>query len=220
MNVTRKRLKSPRLNGTVLQGWLPQPLMDETGLQDVLVSGSNLMSVAVRHLEIDRCLLDTVAFCNASLPHLTVRDTKIETSDLANSSCTDSFFGRVQICNSRLVGWNVTGSSFRDVLLLSSNCELAYFRFTKMHCVDFVECNLREADFHRADLRSVVFLRCNLRGAQLGGCNLNGTDFRGSDIKDIKLNSEDLKGAIIDPIQASYVAGLLGVRIMPANEDN
>ncbi len=218
MSSLRKSVKSPQLSRE-LQGWLPQPLTDEARLQDLLIADCDLTKTTARHLEIERCVLKTVAFRDAVLPNITMRDTKLETSDFANASCTDSFFGRVHICNSRLVGWNVTGSSFRDVLMLSNNCELAYFRFSKMHCVQFIDCNLREADFHRADLRSVVFRRCNLDGAQLSGCKLQGTDFRGSNINNIRVNSQDLAGAIVDPLQASYIAGLLGVRIMTEEED-
>jgi uncharacterized protein YjbI with pentapeptide repeats len=84
--------------------------------------------------------------------------------------------------------------------------------------VRFEGCDLRHADFQRTDLSGVVFHKCDLRHAQLSGATLKGTDFRGCKIDDLCVGLQELPGAIVDPFQAAYIAGLLGV-IIKAEDD-
>jgi uncharacterized protein YjbI with pentapeptide repeats len=57
-----------------------------------------------------------------------------------------------------------------------------------------------------------------LRHAQLSGATLKGTDFRGSQIDEMRVGIQELPGAIVDPFQAAYIAGLLGVVIKHEHE--
>jgi uncharacterized protein YjbI with pentapeptide repeats len=60
----------------------------------------------------------------------------------------------------------------------------------------------------------VVFEHCDLREAQLSFAKLGGTDFRGSQLENLRVGMESLRGAIVDPAQAAYLAGLMGLKVM------
>jgi uncharacterized protein YjbI with pentapeptide repeats len=60
----------------------------------------------------------------------------------------------------------------------------------------------------------VQFEGCDLGEAQLSFARLAGADFRGCGIKDLRVGIEHLKGAIVDPAQAAYLAGLMGLKVM------
>ena len=77
----------------------------------------------------------------------------------------------------------------------------------------FEKCNLREASFEGADLSGVVFADCDLTLASFQGAKLNGTDFRTAQIDSIRIDGKALSGAIIAPLQAIQLIGLLGVQI-------
>jgi uncharacterized protein YjbI with pentapeptide repeats len=64
-----------------------------------------------------------------------------------------------------------------------------------------------------------VFHKCDLSHAQLSGATLKGADFRSSIIEEIKVGVQELPGAIVDYMQAAYIAGLLGVVIKEENEE-
>ncbi len=93
------------------------------------------------------------------------------------------------------------------------NLSLAQFRFATFKNARFENCNLRGADFLEADLRGVVFQNCDLQDAQMSFCKLENTDFRGSDILGLKVGVENLNGAIVEPFQAAYFAGLMGLQV-------
>lgn len=163
-------------------------------------------------------VFDTVEFDHANLREtellgLKVRDVRLEECDLANANWYRAFLSRVEISNCRLVGLKAIESKVRDVVFTACNCNLMQLRFASFGSVRFEDCNLKEADFQSADLSTVVFTRCDLRGSQMSGAKLAGTSFCGSNIDGLTVNQKDIAGAIVDPMQAAYLAELLGVKV-------
>ncbi|MCE7984068.1 MAG: pentapeptide repeat-containing protein [Caldilinea sp. CFX5] len=140
-------------------------------------------------------------------------DTRLEGCDLANAAWERLTAHRVEFLTSQLVGFTALEAHLQHVRFQGCNAQFAGFRFATCKSVRFEQCDLRHADFQRADLSGVVFHKCDLSHAQLSGATLKGTDFRGSKIDEMRVGMQELPGAIVDPFQAAYIAGLLGVII-------
>ncbi|MEZ4727820.1 MAG: pentapeptide repeat-containing protein [Caldilineaceae bacterium] len=142
-----------------------------------------------------------------------VTDTRFESCDLANAAWEQFLAHRVAFLDCQLVGWDAGEAHLQNVRFQACNGQFAGFRFATCKSVYFEQCDLRHANFQRADLSGVIFHKCDLRHAQLSGAKLQGTDFRGSQIEAMHVGLHELPGAIVDPFQAAYLAGLLGVVI-------
>ncbi|WP_188193324.1 pentapeptide repeat-containing protein [Nonomuraea sp. SYSU D8015] len=70
---------------------------------------------------------------------------------------------------------------------------------------------LREADLNGVRLEGATLRRSDLSGAWLRGADLTKCDLRGSDLSTLDPHEVTLKDAIIDPFQATVVAGALGL---------
>ena len=95
----------------------------------------------------------------------------------------------------------------------------ALLRFARCTAVRFEKCDLRNADFQGADLSGVLFVKCNLSDAQFSATTLKGTDLRGSTIENLRVGIKELPGAIVDPFQAAYIAGVLGLVVKLEGEE-
>jgi uncharacterized protein YjbI with pentapeptide repeats len=139
-------------------------------------------------------------------------------NDFSGQTLSDAVFDTVEfdhanLRETELLGLKAIESKVRDVVFTACNGNLMQLRFASFGSVRFEDCNLKEADFQSADLSTVVFTRCDLRGSQMSGAKLAGTSFCGSNIDGLTVNQKDIAGAIVDPMQAAYLAQLLGVKV-------
>ncbi len=146
-------------------------------------------------------------------------DVRFTRCDLANATWEQLIAHRVEFTDCQLIGWNAQEAHLQNVLFQGCNLQFVGLRFVACKMVRFEQCDLRNADFQRADLSGVVFHKCDLSNAQLSGTTLKGTDFRGSTIEKLRVGIQELAGAIVEPLQAAYIAGLLGVVIKHEHEE-
>lgn len=191
---------------------LPDGVLADHGVySDLVLAQADLAGQAAHSVT-----FDTVQFTHVRLgstvlqaPHL--RDVRFETCDLADAAWEKAQMSRVEVVESRLVGFKAGEARLQDVLFQDCNGTLALFWSATFTAVRFQTCVLSEASFYEADLSGVVFDRCDLRGADLRGAKLTGADFRGSEVEGLRVEGCDLRGVVIDPTQAVTFAGLLGL---------
>ena len=165
------------------------------------------------HTVFDQCRLSQVNFSSTDLDDFELNDVELQECDLANAAWRKVMIYRTEIQACRAVGWNANEAYIKDVVFRDTNLMLAQFRFAEFKSVRFENCNLKGADFQNADLRGVVFEGCDLSEAELSFANLKNADVRGCEIKKVRANGENLKGLIVEPFQAAYFAGLLGLQV-------
>jgi len=165
------------------------------------------------HTVFDQCRLSQVNFSSTDLDDFELNDAVLRECDLANAAWRKAMIYRTEIQACRAVGWNASEAYIKDTIFRDTNLMLAQFRFAEFKAVRFENCNLKGADFQNADLRGVVFEQCDLSEAELSFANLKNADVRGCEIKKVRANGENLKGLIVEPFQAAYFAGLLGLQV-------
>lgn len=217
---TPHRLQKPRLSTRLL----PDPLaagslQDFAEFTTVLLERADFSGQRVAHLTFTAVQCKQVRWGDSRLHGVRCTDVRFASCDLANATWEQFVAHRVELLDCQLLGWNALEAYLQNVRFQGCNGQFAGFRFATCKLVRFEECDLRNADFQRADLSGVVFHKCDLRGAQLSGTILKGTDFRGSQIDDLRVGIHELPGAIVDPFQAAYIAGLLGVVIKHEGEE-
>ncbi|HRW47025.1 MAG TPA: pentapeptide repeat-containing protein, partial [Caldilinea sp.] len=77
----------------------------------------------------------------------------------------------------------------------------------------FDRCDLSGADLQATDLTGARFARCKLDEVEFSQAVLSGADLRTSTIERMRVGITELHGAIVDPFQASYLAGIMGLVI-------
>ncbi len=174
--------------------------------------------------QVDALVLQQVQFQAANLdgsslyaPKLS--DVRLSECSLANTSCERLIAHRTEFIGCRLVGLAIADGYLQDVLFRECDLQLASLRFCTFKTVRFERCNLRGVNFQGADLSGVRFTRCDLSNAQLSQAKLQGTDFRTSLIEGLKVGAQEVVGAVVDPIQAAYMASLLGLVIKHQDEE-
>ncbi|MBX3011116.1 MAG: pentapeptide repeat-containing protein [Caldilineaceae bacterium] len=179
----------------------------------VLLERSDFTGQRAAHLTFTDLHGKQLRWCESRLHKPRCTDVRLESCDLANATWEQWAAQRMELLDCQLLGFNTLEAYLQQVRFQGCNGQFASFRFSILKMVRFEQCDLRQADFQRTDLSGVVFHKCDLRGAQLSGATLKGTDFRGSQIEELRVGLQELPGAIVDPFQASYIAGLLGVVI-------
>ena len=162
----------------------------------------------------DECRFERTSFRNAQLEELRLTDVSLEECDLANAIWLKTTLTRVEMVDCRLLGFRANEADVQHMVFRNCNISLAQFRFAKFKSVRFEKCNLQNADFYQSDLRGVIFDNCDLKEAQMSSAKLTNTDFRGSEINGLQVAQSDLKGLIVEPFQAAYLAGLMGLQVV------
>jgi uncharacterized protein YjbI with pentapeptide repeats len=165
-----------------------------------------------RDVSLERSICEKVSFAESRLHQMAVRDVRFLKCDMANAGWMGSFWDRVEIAGCRLIGFDVSQASMKNVLIRDCQADYSYFRFARFKkTVCFEGCSLKEANFQGADLRGVSFRNCDLSAVEMSQAKLLGADIRDSKIDGIKVSPEDLRGVVVDAIQAAYLSGLLGL---------
>ena len=188
-------------------------LHDFDEFADSLLDRPDFTNQQAAHITLTGVYCKHGRWSNSRLHGVRCQDTRFEGCDLANATWEQIIARRVEFVACQLLGWNALEAHLQNVRFQACNGQFASFRFARFKQVRFEQCDLRHADFQRADLSGVVFYKCDLSHAQLSGAILKGTDFRSSTIDDMRVGIQELPGAIVDHMQAAYIAGLLGLVI-------
>jgi uncharacterized protein YjbI with pentapeptide repeats len=193
----------------------PAALMAEDYAQEtqLLFTHDNLTDSKVTNLLLEQVICRQVIFLQARWTGLRVFDSRLERCDLSGAAWEKARFRRVEVLGCRLLGVDLLDSSFEDVLFRDCNGEGALFGSANFKAARFENCNLRETSFEGADLTGVVFHQCDLTHANFRGAKLTEADLRTATIDGLQAGITELKGAIIAPLQAIQVVGLLGITV-------
>lgn len=188
-------------------------LVDHGVYADLILSSVNLSGQTAQ-----RPTFESVVFHNGSLsasvlPGVHVRDTQLDTCDLAEADWEHADLARVELLSCRLLGFKATEARFQDAVFKDCDARYAVLFSTHFKAARFERCMLGEASFQEADLSGVIFHQCDLSQADLRGAKLAGADFRGSRVEGMRVGPADVRGAIIEPAQAIAFAGLLGLDV-------
>lgn len=143
---------------------------------------------------------------------------RLENCDLANAEWPRLIAQRIEFVGCRMDGFTIPEAFARDVRFDECSMRFARLRFGTLKSAHFERCDLSGADFQGTDLTGAVFARCKLDDAEFSQALLAAADLRTSTIERIRVGISELKGAIVDPFQASYLAGLMGLVIK--NQDD
>jgi uncharacterized protein YjbI with pentapeptide repeats len=214
-----KRIHAPRLLPQLLSAPEKEAKLQEfTDFSTLVLERFDFTSQEAAHITLTGVLCKQGRWAESRLQGVRGIDTRFDGCDFANATWERLTAHRVEFLTSQLVGFTTLEAHLHHVRFQGCNAQFAGFRFATCKSVRFEQCDLRHADFQRADLSGVVFHKCDLRYAQLSGATLKGTDFRGSQIDEMRVGIQELPGAIVDPFQAAYIAGLLGVVIKHEHE--
>jgi uncharacterized protein YjbI with pentapeptide repeats len=158
-------------------------LVDETGGEPVPAG-----RVRVRESELRGVIVEA-----ETAPGLELIDVVLNDCGLSNVDGREGFVRRVEVRNSQLVGFGVTGGEVRDLLVVDSSLELASFAGAALQDVVFERVNLVEATFLEARLDGVEFIDCRLAGADFRRAKVNGCAIRGSSLDGV-LGVDSLSG--------------------------
>ncbi|MEZ4615632.1 MAG: pentapeptide repeat-containing protein [Caldilineaceae bacterium] len=215
-----KSPQPPRLP-KVRSTWPERPiaLQDLDEFSALTLTASDLCGQQATHLTWRGVLWSQVRSAGSQFEGVRLTDVALKGCDLANAQWERLTAQRLAFEECQLIGFDAPDARWQDVTFTRCRGQYAKFRFSKFKQVCFEQCDLRNADFQGSDLSGVIFNKCDLTDAQLSGTTLSGTDFRGSTIERMKVGIAELPGAIVEPVQAAYVAGLLGVVVKWAGEE-
>lgn len=189
-------------------------IQSESNLNGQTLVGLDFTAQRATDVMFSRCSLTNSVFARTQLHKLDLSQSTVSECDLANAVWEAARLEKVELKHCRMTGLNLTQALLKDSVFQGCEASLSTFRTATFRKVRFVDCNLQDADFQRADLRQAVFENCNLRRAQFSFAKLDGTDFRGCAIEEIQVGVEHLRGAVVDPTQAAYLASLMGIKVV------
>ena len=158
--------------------------------------------------------LITIEPCRAA--DFRLHDAVLHACDLSNVDAGEGSVRRVQVTNSKLVGFSLTGGTVHDLSVVDSSLALASLAFVEFRDVVFQGVDLREASFTQATFEGVEFAGCELAGADFRDARVKGCTIRGSSLDGV-IGIESLAGVVMpwsDVIaSAGALADALGIRI-------
>jgi len=196
-----------------LQNVHPEEISDQAELEAVRINDVDLTDCAAAHMQIRGAEITNGRAIGAEFERLQLRDVRIADADWSNMNMFGSGWTRVSITGTKLVGARLNESSLRDVSFEDCIGDLLQAQMATFERVGFVRCRLRGAIFNQSDLSNVVFDGCDLREADFSHAVLTGADVRRSDLEGIQLGPDQLRGLIVTPDQALYLAGAIGLVI-------
>jgi uncharacterized protein YjbI with pentapeptide repeats len=203
-------LEPPRLSdGTQFVPLSEQALSAESRYSSLLLAGLDLADGNAPHLIVTQAILDAVSGVRADWEKIQLDDARASDCDFSAANWSGAALRRVEIGDCRMVGLNLCESVLEDVLFRDCSLRLAQLYHATLRGVRFERCDLREAYLGEADLRGVVFRDCNLSKADLTDARLREADLRGSIIDGARFaGAENVRGAVVDLVQAAYLASL------------
>jgi uncharacterized protein YjbI with pentapeptide repeats len=207
---TKHDIQSPRLPRNLKTETIAT-LADHAEYFAASISGCELVKQAAAAVTFEQVLLRRITFVQSRLPELRLLDVQLDACDLSGVDGERARLLRVAFTDCRLLGVQLLEARCEDLVFQDCTLESAIFAGGTFKAARFENCVLREAVFTAAHLSGVAFRRCDLARTDLRGCRLGGADFRGSIIDGMQVDAPALKGAIIEPAQATQVVNLLGV---------
>jgi len=164
----KSAIAPPRLPKTAPQAELPNGVLADHGIYTgIVLAHAQLAGQAARDVTFEEARFERVRLNGSHLNALHVRDARFDTCDLAEADWPKAQLTRVEIVESRLLGFKAGETRIQDTVFRDCNGALALFWSATFKRVRFERCDLHEASFHDADLSGVIFDRYDLRDAAM-----------------------------------------------------
>ena len=190
----------------------------ELALDGQRVSGEGGGPVEARRVVVAESELAAVALSPGRLGALRLTDVRLGDCDLSNLIAHGATLTRVEINRSRLLGFQATEATVRDLRVTGCAASLASFAHSNLRDVVFEGVNLEEASFLGARLTRVAFIDCTLVGADFRDADLSACTIRGASLDGV-LGVPALRGVAMPwPDLVASTAALataLGIVIAP-----
>jgi len=181
-------------SGSIAEPDLPE--LEPFELTDVLDAGAFVAEGAaieldrseridVRRIRISESMVQGFTVAQGR-PELRIDDAVLRNCDLSNVDGGEGSLRRVEITNSKMIGFSLASGQAHDLRVTDTSLSLASFGFAELRNVAFEGVDLREASFQEATLERVAFV----------GCELAGTDFRRAVMRDCTIRGSSLDGII------------------------
>jgi len=186
------------------------PLDDEIDLYRNHLTGS-YVGIAGRG-EIATVHAEGVDFSGTRFEPLDLSDVRIERSDLAGARWEGVSARRLEISDSRLVGWRLIASFVEDTLITGCRWDSGglFVRRGKGSIV-FRDCTFAGTTL-RGDLSGIVFDDCDLAGAEFGADAARKCDLRTSKLTGAN-GLTTLRGALITSDQTLALADVFAAEL-------
>lgn len=201
---------------------LPALAAQDLSDQEEYVHGK-LVEVDMADRQLDFAVFKEILFAGAGLARTRFQAPRLDTvrmenCDLANAEWPRLIAHRVEFVGCRMDGFTIPEAYLRDVRFDDCSLRFARIRFATLKSARFEHCDLSGADLQATDLTGAIFARCKLDEVEFSQAVLSGADLRTSTIERMRVGIAELQGAIVDPFQASYLAGLMGLVIKNEGE--
>jgi uncharacterized protein YjbI with pentapeptide repeats len=151
-------------------------------LDGALVEHQGLEPVRADRVVVTESELRGVAIDAENAPGLRLSDVVLRACDLSNMHGREGSLRRVEIYDSRLVGFGLTGGAVQDLRVVDSSLALGSFASSTLRDVVFERVDLAEASFMQAQLETVAFIDCKLAGSDFRGVKMKGCTIRGTSL--------------------------------------
>lgn len=134
--------------------------------------------------------------------------------DWSNCTLNNSVFYRCVFEKCNLTGANFYFNNWKNNQVFESKTNYLNFSESAIEMCEFIDTNLQESYFQSVKIKKgLKFIRCELNEADFLDTKLNHVDFSRSYFDSLRISVDQMKGCIINPLQASVLIRLIGVKI-------
>ncbi|MCC9604927.1 pentapeptide repeat-containing protein [Blastopirellula sp. JC732] len=189
-----------------------ETIAEDQAYERVLIRGQRT-SGTIDRLTIAESRLDQVAWPEAKLPEVLLRDVQGSTCDFSNAQMPGGEFQQVELVGAKLIGIDFTDAAWRNVVLTRCNLSFCTWRGAKLKNVRFEDCELGDADFYLVQFESVEWIDCRLRRSRFYGARFTETKMTRCDLLDLGAAADDLRKLKMDAAGWLQLAPLFDVTI-------
>lgn len=159
------------------------------------------------------CIFRGVSF-KGKMKSCLFQDVIFEKCDFSNCDFSEGVFRRVRFDTCRMMGTDLSSSSFTDTVFHNGQCAYINLNGSKwkdclMEGTLFCEGSLSMCTFRTTDVSHCDFSGCEFAHTPMKDFNLSSSEIEG-----IAVTPQDLKGAIINAEQAIACAKILGLKVL------
>jgi uncharacterized protein YjbI with pentapeptide repeats len=160
--------------------------LDELVLSEALVERHGRDALTARRIHVQESELRGLTLGEGVATELLLSDARLNGCDLSNIRARRGAMRRVELADSRLVGFSLSEGKVGDLRVVGG---------TMMLC-SFAHSTLRHVEFENVNLCAASFLETRLESVSFSGCDLTGADFRGTRLKECAIRGSSLDGIV------------------------
>ena len=204
----KKKILEPSFTSAQIEGSLSQiesraeNMIFHAGISDLDLSSVNFYE----------CTFQNVSF-RGNMKDCLFQDVVFDHCDLSNCDFTECVFRRVRVDTCRLMGTDMSISSFTDVQLRNSKCAYINLNETKWKNAAISGSILCEGSLSMTTFQNISMEHSDFSNCEFAHTPLNGVDLSDCEIDGFAITTEDLHGATVNSEQALACARLFGLKI-------